>query len=195
MNIRCLLIAFLMAVSGAKVPAQQDSLLNKVNNLSGREKIDVLLKISENTRSYAPELSLEFGEQSLQNAIRLRDTVLILLSLKSIGLTFYSTSDFEKSLEYFTRILEIQQDMGDEQGVASAYNNIGIIYDELKRYPTALDFYHRSLELKEKIGDQGTIANTINNIGFLYNKINNPDKAYEYFSRALVIDEQQRFGQ
>ena len=151
----------------------------------------MLLKISENTRSYAPELSLEFSQQSLQGATDLRDTLLMLRSLKSIGLTYYSTNDFEQSLEYFTEILKIQERRRDNQGIASAYNNIGIIYDELKRYPTALDFYHRSLDIKEKIGDQGTIANTINNIGFLYSKINNPDKAYEYFKKALIIDEQQ----
>jgi len=171
---------------------QQDSLFNKINTLKGKEKVDVLLKISENTRSYAPELSLEFAEQSLQSAIELEDTLLILLSLKNVGLTYYSTSNYEKSLEYFTRILEIQQQRADNQGVASAYNNIGIIYDELKSYPTALDYYHRSLDLKEKIGDQRTIANTINNIGFLYNKTNNYDKAFEYFNRALRIDLKQK---
>jgi len=171
---------------------QQDSLLNQVNNLKGREKIDVLLKISENTRSYAPELSLEFAQQSLKNATDLGDTLLMLLSLKNLGLTFYSTNDLESSLDYFTRILMIQQQREDKQGIASAYNNIGIIYDELKRYPTALDFYHRSLEIKQKLGDYSTITNTITNIGFLYNKINNPDNAYEYFNMALIIDEQQK---
>lgn len=191
MKITGFVIAILMALLTSEAIAQQDSLLSKVNNLRGREKIDVLLKISDNTRSYAPELSLDFAGQSLQGAIELNDTLLILLSLKSLGLTFYSTNDFEESLDYFTRILKIQEYRGDNQGIASAYNNMGIIYDELKRYPTALDFYHRSLDIKEKIGDNGTIANTINNIGFLYNKINNPGKAYEYFNRALVIDEQQ----
>lgn len=191
MKISCSFIAILIALMGVEVSAQQDSLLNKINSLKGREKIDVLLKIAENTRSYAPELSLEFAEQSLQNATELGDTLLMLMALKSIGLTYYSTSNYEGSLEYFVRILEIQQQRSDNLGVASAYNNLGIIYDELERYPTALDFYHRSLDLKEKIGDQGTIANTINNIGFLYNKTNNHDKAYEYFSKALVIDEQQ----
>lgn len=191
MKIYCFLIAFLMAFINTEAADQQDSLLNKVNNLKGREKIDVLLKISENTRSYAPELSLEFAQQSLKNATGLGDTLLMLLSLKNIGLTYYSTNDYEKSLDYFTRILKIQQQRADKQGIASAFNNIGIIYDELKRYPIALDFYHRSLDIKQKLGDYSTITNTINNIGFLFNKINNPDKAYEYFNMALNINEQQ----
>ncbi|GJM30305.1 MAG: hypothetical protein DHS20C17_29400 [Cyclobacteriaceae bacterium] len=192
MKIGCLLVAFLMILINLQSGAQQDSLFNRINSLKGREKIDVLLKISENTRSYAPELSLEFAQQSLQSSTDLRDTVLMLICLKNIGLTYYSTSNYAKSLEFFTQILEIQQHRADIQGVASAYNNIGIIYDELEKYSTALDFYQRSLELKERIGDQSTIANTINNIGFLYNKTNNHDKAYEYFNRALVIDEQQK---
>ena len=54
MKISCLVIAFLIALTNIEVSAQQDSLLNKINSLKGREKIDVLLKISENTRSYAP---------------------------------------------------------------------------------------------------------------------------------------------
>ena len=192
MKISGLVIVFLMGVCQVLAVNQQDSLLNKVNNLKGKEKIEVLLKISENTRSYAPELSLEFAEQSLTNATKLQDSLLMLLSLKSLGLTNYSTGDYELSLLNFTSILEIQQARNDNEGVASAYNNIGIIYDELQKYATALDFYHRSLEIKERIGDMGTIANTINNIGFLYNKIKNPDKAYEYFSRALEIDKQQK---
>lgn len=188
----CFFIAFLTILTNYQANGQQDSLFNKINSLRGKEKVDVLLKISENTRGYAPELSVEFAQQSLQSATELGDTLLMLLALKNIGLTYYSTSNYEQSLEYFNRILEIQQNRLDNQGIASAYNNIGIIYDELKRYPTALEFYHRSLEIKEKIGDHGTIANTINNIGFLYNKTNNHDKAFEYFNRALAIDLQQR---
>jgi len=192
MKISGLIIALLIAFVCVDVNAQQDSLLNKINSLKGKEKINVLLKIAENTRSYAPELSLEFAEQSLVNARELGDTLLMLMALKNLGLTYYSTSNYEKSLEYFNHILEIQQKRADNLGVASAYNNLGIIYDELERYPAALDFYQRSLDLKEKIGDQGTMANTINNIGFLYNKTNNPDKAYEYFSKALLLDKQQQ---
>jgi tetratricopeptide (TPR) repeat protein len=109
-----------MVFKNSPAEAQQDSLFNRISSLKGREKIDALLKISENTRSYAPEISIEFAQQSLQSAIDLGDTLLMLLSLKNVGLTYYSTSNYEKSLEYFTRILEIQQYRADDQGIASA---------------------------------------------------------------------------
>jgi len=151
MNILRFVIPILIISTCVEVCAQQDSLFNKISSLKGREKIDVLLKIAENTRDYAPELSLEFAEQSLVDATELGDTVLILMALKNLGLTYYGTGSYEKSLEYFNMILKIQQKTADNLGVASTYNNIGIIYDELERYPAALDFYQRSLDLKEKI--------------------------------------------
>ncbi len=192
MKICGLVVVIFMGITPLYAFQQQDSLLNKVNNLKGAEKVEVLLKISENTRSYAPELSIEFANQSLESASQLSDTLLMLLALKNLGLTHYSTGDYESSLTSFSRILEIQQARNDVEGIASAYNNMGIIYDELKKFATALDFYHRSLELKRRIGDRATIANTINNIGFLYNKIDNPEKAYEYFSMALTIGRDQK---
>jgi hypothetical protein len=55
-----------------------------------------------------------------------------------------------RAIEYHTQALEIYQQMGDEDGMCSAYRNLGAAYNVLHNDPyPALDMYRSSLALTE----------------------------------------------
>ncbi|MGI9544015.1 MAG: tetratricopeptide repeat protein [Cyclobacteriaceae bacterium] len=192
MNKTIALLFYFFVVLFTNAYGQQDSLLNRINQLQGLEKIGVLLNISENTRGYAPELSLEFAEQSFNLAIELEDLDSEIAALKSMGLTNFSTGNYETSLDNFTRILTLQEEREDARGIAGALYNLGLIYDQSKRYDIALEYYQRSLDLNRNIRDSTGISNALNTIGFLHNKNGSNDLAYDYFTEAYQIEELQK---
>lgn len=187
---RIIPISFLiLSLSVARANQTEDSLRSKIEGLTGKDKMEVLLKISQNTRDYAPQMSIDFGRQYLELSRQLEDKEHEIEALKNLGRTYYNLGDFDKTVQYFIKILRLQEERNDRPGLAAAFNNLGIVYAEIGRPETALDYYQRSLLIKEQLNDSVVVANTLSNIGMVYIKMNNPDKAFEYFQRAMDINE------
>ncbi|MDQ3046998.1 MAG: tetratricopeptide repeat protein [Bacteroidota bacterium] len=112
------------------------------------------------------------------------------LALNNIGF-IYTRRDGKKALEFFEKSLKIQQEVGDDKGLAGSLNNIGSIYHQQGDISKALEYYHQSLDIKEKINDKNSVAVSLNNIGNIYADLGNTEKALDYFHRSLKIHEEQ----
>jgi tetratricopeptide (TPR) repeat protein len=110
------------------------------------------------------------------------------LALNNIGF-IYTRSDVQKSLDYFLQSLKIQEEVGDDKGLASSLNNIGAVYYQQGNITKALEYYQKSLAIKEKIGDQNSIAISLSNIGNLYTDLGDIAKGLDYFDKARKIHE------
>lgn len=185
-TILSLLFCFLQYEATAQ---NADSLENQVKGLKGKEKMDVLLKISNNTRNYAPQMSIEFGERYLTMAEELQDSSAMVEGLQNLGITYYNIGDFEKTIQCFLQALRIEEGRNHIKGVAQAYNNLGVVFEEIGQEKKALDYYQRSLTIKEELKDSLFIANTISNIGYIYLNMGQVREALEHFNQSLALDE------
>ncbi len=165
-----------------------DSLQNQIEGLKGREKMDVLLKISYNTRNYAPQMSIDFGEQFLAMSQESGDLDLQIEGLQNLGIAYYNIGDYEKTIQNFIKALRIEEERNNIKGMSQAYNNLGIVFDEIGRKEKALEYYKRALSIKEEFRDSMFMANTLSNIGLIYLQLDNTDEAINYFNRSLEID-------
>ncbi len=111
-------------------------------------------------------------------------------ALNAQGISWRLRGDYPKALEYYTRCLEIREEMGDMKRVAGSLNNIGLIYSFLDQHTKALEFYKRSLKIYEDIGDKPESAYVLNNIGILYAGHKDKSRALEYFERSRAISEE-----
>lgn len=187
--IRLIFIVFFICALGLRSMGQNaDSLESQVKDLKGQEKMDVLLKISYNTRNYAPQMSIDFGERFLVMAEETENLDAQIEGLHNLGITYYNIGDFEKTIQYFLKSLRIEEGRNNIKGMAQAYNNLGIVFDEIGRKNKALEYYQRSLAIKEEYNDSLFMANTISNIGYIYLEMKEISKALEYFNRSLSLD-------
>jgi len=99
------------------------------------------------------------------------------------GVSWVNRSDFQKTLDYYMRALNIAKQMGRPAALATAYNNVGSIYHDEGDYTKALDYYIKSLEFDEPM-QKGT---TLNNIGTIYLNQGNYSKALEYCIKSLEL--------
>jgi len=102
------------------------------------------------------------------------------------GVSWVNRSDYQKTLDYYIRALDIAKQMGNPAALAIAYNNVGSIYHDEGDLTKALDNYIKSLEFDEP-KQMGT---TLNNIGGIYMNQRNYSKALEYYIRSLELNRQ-----
>ena len=108
----------------------------------------------------------------------------------NFGVIYYSLRDYDESLEYLKKSLEIQKFLENTNQTASTLNNIGAILVETQKYDEALKYLEESLQLKEKLDDKVGIINSLLNISAIYMKSQNYDNSLKYLDRALNLCEE-----
>ena len=103
------------------------------------------------------------------------------------GVSWVNRSDFQKTLYYYNRALDIAKQMGHPAALAIAYSNVGSIYHDMGDYTKALDHYIKSLEFKEPMH----MGITLSNIGTIYMSQGSYSKALEYNMRSLELNRQK----
>jgi tetratricopeptide (TPR) repeat protein len=101
----------------------------------------------------------------------------------------YRRGQPEAALEALRHAIDLLERVGDQLGVAMAYNNIGEVYRAQGEYAQALEWYGKSVAITEKLGDQAGLAPTYNNIGFVYKARGEYDQALEWYGKSATITE------
>lgn len=182
--------------------AQIDS-LKVIIKTSKQDSTKVKAYIAWDNIIYAndPKLDLELNQKieficdsNLQNKISEIEKQLFLkylgTSLSNMGLIYENNGDYAKAIDYNTKSLEIDEELGKKGGVITSLNNIAIIYQKQGDFGMALVFFSRSLRIHEELDDKKGIANTLNNIGIIYDNLGDYAKAIANFNRCLKIREE-----
>ncbi|MBL8005398.1 MAG: tetratricopeptide repeat protein [Candidatus Kapabacteria bacterium] len=110
-----------------------------------------------------------------------------------LGNVYQNLSDYPKALEYHSKALQINEEIGKKDGIATNLGNIGITYRNLSDYPKALEYYTKALQLSEEIGEKFGIAKNLANIGVVYDILSDYPNALEYYSKSIQIFEEIGF--
>lgn len=117
-----------------------------------------------------------------------QDTAKLCRIMSNIGLVYKSLNNFETSLEYYGKALQLSQ-ANDSLARSKIFNNIGVVHKHLKAYDTAFSYFSRSLTLKRALGDKKGVANTLTNLGNIAGLQNENRKAIELFRQSLELEE------
>ncbi|MFN3916578.1 MAG: tetratricopeptide repeat protein [Flavobacteriales bacterium] len=108
-------------------------------------------------------------------------------ALNTQGVSFHIQGDYAKAIDYYTRSLKIDEEIGDKKRISPSLNNIGNVYSDQGDYTKAIDYYTRSLKINEEIGNKRGISTSLNNIGIIYYNQGDCAKAIDYYTRSLKI--------
>lgn len=134
------------------------------------------------------DLALECYMNSLQIYERSGNGQLGLSTVyNNIGIIHFMQEDYEQSLQYFNKALEINEEEDNETGIAAQTNNIGLVNTRLGNYDSALESFLKSVEINRARDRRYQLANNFNNIGELFILTGEYDKAAEYLDDGLVI--------
>jgi len=97
------------------------------------------------------------------------------------------TGDLQKSLEYYSKVLEIETKNNSHGGLAAVYNNMAGVYQSQGKCSKAIKMYEKSQELDKKMGNRLGTAIGCNNLAEMYTFLNDLKKAEEYLNEYLSI--------
>jgi tetratricopeptide (TPR) repeat protein len=151
-----------------------------------------------------PDSSIKLGNQALALGLSLyeeegsrnnngfRKAVIkqIGLSYNCLGVYYWITCDFDQSIQFHKKSMEIWKLTGSKTGQSSSYNNLGVVYKTKADYSNAIKNYFAALELGIEIGDKELISAGLSNIGTVYYDMNDQKKALEFFFMALRLYKQ-----
>ena len=117
------------------------------------------------------------------------------MCFNNIGCLYSEEKDFQKTLEYYEKALEIMQKFfpSNHLYLGQTYNNIGSTYRALEDYQNAIKYYQLALEIKSKIlsSQHLSTAATLSNIAGVYEQINELKQALSFYEQAAAIYRQR----
>jgi len=143
--------------------------------------------------------ALKYYFKSLKLSEELGDKNIRANNLSNIGLVYamrgghskahprVRDSLYDRALEYYFNALEINEELGNTNGIALNLGNIGGVYQFQDEFPKALEFYVKALKMNEEMGIKIGIAVNLGNIGSLYTKTGEFVKAEESLQKAVGL--------
>ncbi len=163
------------------------SLENRLKTSSDKERFIILLQLSTEYEDNLFDYSINYAEQALELALKLKNKDFETEAIGRIGSAYISASQFGKALEYYQKYKIISEKANDRQKMSNAYVNIGYIYKQWADFNTAIEFYLKALKIAEETGDKYSKINSYENIGLIYTDWGKLDKALENLQKALSI--------
>jgi len=192
-NTIILFTIFISSILGVSAQVNLDSLWTVWNdpNQPDTSRLKAMHKIAWNGYIYSqPDSAFYFAQLQYDYAKDNGFKKQMANALNTQGVSFWVQSNYASAIDYYTRSLAINEQIGDKNGIANSLNNIGVAYYEQGAYASAIDYYTRSLVIGEEIGDKSKIANSLGNIGLIYKNQGDYAKAIDYHTRCLTIKEE-----
>lgn len=133
----------------------------------------------------------EYFNQFLETAKKLDNMFFFSVAYTNLAQLRNLTGDIESAIEFATKSLEYSQNIGDKEGVTSAFQALTISYTKLEQFEKILPILHQMEEIALEIKNKNTLASCYKSLGaYFANKKNKdylPQKAKEYFSTSISI--------
>ena len=108
---------------------------------------------------------------------------------KKIGVEYFNQSNYEISIEYSNKALQIYKRLENKLGIGSCYNNIGIAYINSGNNLLAIDNLLKSLKIFEDLKYKIGLAHCNLNIALVYTNEKDYSKALDYIRKAIRMFE------
>jgi len=176
------LLLFLPAILQAFTLSSPDSLLRALDSAHGKEKISLLIKLSEQNRDKSVYASKKYNKEAFQLSQKEDDANMMGLVSKSMGVSYYYWGDMKKAFDYFKAGLQYYKKGGDKEGQSNCLNNIGLVYENWAIFDSAAYYYKASYNIEKELKNiEGTATSLINMGNIDYYRKNYQGALNNYF--------------
>lgn len=120
---------------------------------------------------------LENYEQSIKKYQLDNNKQLELDYLNKAAFLCWNNQLHQKSLEYFSQILEINKSKNNQKGILLSTNYIGMIYEELQDYTSAVKYFNQALNICRKLNNKEDITSSLVNVSQTYQLLEDYEKS------------------
>ncbi len=142
-----------------------DSLQQRLQQVNGKEKVLLLIKLSELNRDVSLSECDSLGIQALNLAKKIHNDSLAGLAVKSLGVSCFLRGDMDKALDYFQKGYEFYKKVHFEKGISNCLNNKGLVYEGWSQFDTAYYYYKQSYDIERELKNKNGMATSLINMG------------------------------
>ncbi|CCI23180.1 Tetratricopeptide repeat protein 28 like [Microcystis aeruginosa PCC 9809] len=124
-----------------------------------------------------------------------REQVCYRNSLSYLGSCYRSLGQYEKAIAYHQQSLEISEEIGYRQGVATSLCGLGNCYKSLGQYEKAIFYHQQCHDISEAMGDRKEVAISRGNLGNCYYDLGQYEKAIDLYQQYHDISKKISFRQ
>lgn len=152
-------------------------------------KVKLLLNIENEYININPDSALYYTE--ICNALidKLKDTAHIYECNLCYMEYYYAKYNFDKSIEYAFKNLEIAKKIKNQQRIARSLSNISTTYNRFGRYYPAVEYAIKTLQYSQQTGDTLNISTRYANIAWIYLGLRQYEKSIEYAEKGIIAGE------
>lgn len=154
---------------------------------SDSDKIQTLIDLMEEHRTFDLVKAIDYGKQALQIATKSKNEKQLTKIYLTLGVCFYHAGDYDQAIEYYQLAKKVAEENNFQGKLASVYNNMAIIYGDLDQYDKCLEYFNNTVEVFKKSGNDLNLSSAYGNIGVVYTMQDENKKALQNFDKALEI--------
>lgn len=163
--------------------------------LKALDSLERLRKVYE--RLYYKELragkyegALQFAQNALHVAEKMKDTAMISLHTSDISIVYHDFEDYEKGVSYGKKAYRIMDEANKKEYkyLIFANNATAINFDDWGKADSALYYHYKNVALLKKVEDSLRFSFIFNNIGNTLLKSKKFSEAKKFVNRALVMN-------
>lgn len=158
-----------------------DSLISLIPSLSGKQKAQTLADIGYYLSSSKIEKAIYYGNLSVMEAAKLKDSSLLASCMNDVGLSYYFKGNFDSCIYLAENAYKIRLRLGEWRNAGASLSKSAIAYYEKGKYDVSLQKNLEALDLFKRAGALLELAKLENNIGSVYERNNQLDKAMEMY--------------
>lgn len=173
-------IFLLLPLFSGAIPA--DSLARALEQARGKEKIPLLIKLSEQNRGKSVYDCKQYYQKAFTLAQKYHDKNLQGLACKSMGVSYFYWGEMKNAFRYFKNGLQFYRQSGNKEGQSNCLNDMGLVYEEWSKYDSAYFYYKASYLIEKELGNIKGEATSYINLGNIeYYRKNYHDALKNYF--------------
>lgn len=131
--------------------------------------------------------SLIYAEKAIINFKSLNNKNGVFRALANEARSYFVAEDFKRAIEKYLIALELENEVTENNSLASVYGNIGLGYQYTGSYHKALEYHLKGLKLRELYSKKHAVAGSHDNLGINYFELGEYEKALEHYNLALDI--------
>ncbi len=170
----------------AQTAGNADSLHQRLNQVSGSEQVEVLIKLSELHRNTMFADCIDYGRKAISLSQEIGASELEAQASKSMGISYYMAGKLDEALDFYLKSLAISESIRDTVGMANCTNNIGLVYEEWADFERAIKYYQRSFELEKELNNRGGMAISLIQMGNIHYYQQDLQEALDVFYQAMI---------
>ena len=166
-----------------------DSLLQELPDQNeDTNKVRLLDEIANEFGEKYPDESIKYELQELKLAEKLNWNPGIANACNHLGEGYDLKRNFDVSLEYMHRAMNIYEQIGDTSHLFAAIKTVAVMFELRKEFDSALFYYEKDVNIGIKMNSDGYTESMYAHISHVYKTMHKPLKALEYCSKAREID-------